>query len=82
MEKEIAIKTTQISEMVTPEPKSRNGWTPGSSSRRENRSDSQVHHVNKVLSIYYVTFLKIIIEVLNRHLNLNIATLLDNNEDG
>ena len=56
MEKEIAIKTTQISEMVTPEPKSRNGWTPGSSSRRENRSDSQVHHVNKILLIYYVTF--------------------------
>jgi len=58
MEKEIAIKTTQISEMVTPEPKSRNGWTPGSSSRRENRSDSQVHHVNKILLIYYVTSLK------------------------
>ena len=58
MEKEIAIKTTQISEMVTPEPKSRNGWTPGSSSRRENRSDSQVHHVNKIWLIYYVTFPK------------------------
>ena len=68
MEKEIAIKTTQISEMVTPEPKSRNGWTPGSSSRRENRSDSQVHHANKILLIYYVTFF---IEVLKRHLNLN-----------
>ena len=39
MEREIAVKTTQIGEMIiTPEPKSRNCWTQSSSSDKKNRN--------------------------------------------
>ena len=42
MEREIAIKTTEISEMVTtPEPQGRNCWTPSNNnSRRERRTEN------------------------------------------
>ena len=38
MEKEIAVKTTRIGEMATPEPKSRNCWTPLTDSGRIKKS--------------------------------------------
>ena len=57
MEKEIAIKTTQISEMVTPEPKSRNCWTPSTNSNKRDRKDEDINttvrSLDKITKIYY-----------------------------
>ena len=53
MEREIAIKTTQISEMVTPEPKSRNCWTPSEKSKKDRRNENSgsVRHNDNLINL-------------------------------
>ena len=57
MERDIAIKTTQISEMVTPEPKPRNCWTPPNNSgrNRKTKNNPNERRIDKV-SIYHIDF--------------------------
>ena len=48
MEKEIAVKTTRIGELATPEPKSRSCWTPIDDKGRI--KNSKMHNTTKVVS--------------------------------
>ena len=51
MEREIAVKTTQIGEMIiTPEPKSRNCWTPSSSSDKKSRNAEKSKFLERIVN--------------------------------
>ena len=51
MEREIAVKTTQIGEMIiTPEPKSRNCWTPSNSSDKKNRNAEKSKFFERIVN--------------------------------
>ena len=80
MERDIALKTTQISEMVTPEPKPRSCWTPPSNSgrNRKTKNNPNERSIDKVLICGFGLIIVLIIKsnLIQNYSRISVTTVI------